>query len=152
MEPDSAAYTLTAAQFARQVNQRGGNALIRRAQVARVLASFEEAKKHLAKDVIEELHKYLITGQWIQDHTNAGSHTAYKRFVGLGGYRKTRYYPHFFVIQAIYAQNGRHTGSAVERLYEELSGHWGKVIPSDKPFYLRLADTDLERWLIIGDY
>ncbi|RKL23195.1 hypothetical protein BFJ68_g1399 [Fusarium oxysporum] len=127
MEPIGAAYTLTAAQFAGQVNQRGGNVAVRRAQVDCVLASFEEAKKYMSKDGIEEVHKYLRTGEWVRDQTNAGSHPAYKRFVGSGGYKKTLYYPQFFVIQAIYTLN-------------------------DKPFYPRLADPDQERLLIMGDY
>ncbi|ENH74539.1 hypothetical protein FOC1_g10009958 [Fusarium oxysporum f. sp. cubense race 1] len=124
MEPIGAAYTLTAAQFAGQVNQRGGNVAVRRAQVNYVLASFEEVKKYMAKDGIEEVHKYLRTGEWVQDQTNAGSHPAYRRQIG----------------------------DAVERMYEELSGHWGKFIPSDKPFYPRLADPDKERRFIMGDY
>ncbi|EWZ38538.1 hypothetical protein FOZG_10117 [Fusarium oxysporum Fo47] len=124
MEPIGAAYTLTAAQFAGQVNQRGGNVAVRRAQVDCVLASFEEAKKYMSKDGIEEAHKYLRTGEWVRDQTNAGSHPAYKRQIG----------------------------DAVERMYEELSGQWGKSIPSDKPFYPRLADPDQERLLIMGDY
>ncbi|KAM5372824.1 hypothetical protein ACJA88_008961 [Fusarium oxysporum] len=152
MEPIGAAYTLTAAQFAGQVNQRGGNVAVRRAQVDCVLVSFEEAKKYMSKDGIEEVHKYLRTGEWVRDQTNAGSHPAYKRFVGSGGYKKTLHYPKFFVIQAIYTLNGRQIGDAVERMYEELSGHWGKFIPSDKPFYPRLADPDQERLLIMGDY
>ncbi|KAM0078983.1 hypothetical protein ACKRZS_008852 [Fusarium odoratissimum] len=152
MEPIGAAYTLTVAQQTGQVNQRGGSVAVRRAQVVRVLASFEEAKKYMSKDGIEEVHKYLRTGQWVRDHTNAGSHPAYKRFVGSGGYKRTLYYPQFFVIQAIYTLNGRQIGNAVERMYEELSGHWGKFIPSDKPFYPRLADPDKECRFIMGDY
>ncbi|KAG7413704.1 hypothetical protein Forpe1208_v007116 [Fusarium oxysporum f. sp. rapae] len=88
MEPNGAAYILTAAQFAGEVNQRGGNVAVRQAQVERVLSSFEESKKHMSMDGIEETHKYLRTGQWVQDYTSAGSHQAYKRFVGTGGYRK----------------------------------------------------------------
>ncbi|KAH7216493.1 hypothetical protein BKA60DRAFT_542113 [Fusarium oxysporum] len=123
MEPIGAAYTLTAAQFAGQVNQRGSNVAVRRAQVDYVLASFEEGKKYMSKDGIEEVHKYLRTGEWVQDQTNAGSHPAYRRSVmPLSGCTKSC----------------RDTG--------------GKFIPSDKPFYPRLADPDQERLLIMGDY
>ncbi|KAI7772083.1 hypothetical protein LZL87_009246 [Fusarium oxysporum] len=85
MGPNGAAYILTAAQFAGEINQRGGNVA-------------------------------------------------------------------FFAIQAIYVLNGGPIGNAVERMYEELSGHWGKFIPSDKPFYPRLADSDKARRFIMGDY
>ncbi|KAF5561156.1 hypothetical protein FPHYL_6344 [Fusarium phyllophilum] len=137
MEPTGASYILTAAQFEREVTQHGGDIAWRRAQVDRVLASFEEAKSHMLRD----------------GHcTNVGQHPVYKRFVGTDGHGlKSLYYPHFFVIQAVFVLNGRETGTAIERMYQELSGHWGTAITPDEPFYPRLADSERERRLILGN-
>ncbi|KAF5978950.1 hypothetical protein FBULB1_5978 [Fusarium bulbicola] len=150
MEPTGATYVLTAAQFAWQVNQPGGDPVQRQAQVERVIASFEQAKKHMRRDMVGELHRCLESGKWIQSSQNASGHTAYKRFVGKSGYTHTPQYAHFFVIQAIYVQDGGPIHDAIVNMYQAISGHWGMTITPDKPFYPRLADSERERRLILG--
>ncbi|RBQ70942.1 hypothetical protein FVER14953_09270 [Fusarium verticillioides] len=152
MEPTGATYVLTAAQFEQQITQHGGDIAWRRAQVDRVLASFEEAKGIMSIDGVRELHKYLESGKWIQHCTNVGQHPVYKRFAGTDGNGlKSLFYPHFFVIQAVFVMNGRETGSTIERMYQELSRHWLMDITPDVTFYPRLADPERERQLILGN-
>nr|RBQ85174.1 hypothetical protein FVER53263_09270 [Fusarium verticillioides] len=103
MEPTGATYVLTAAQFEQQITQHGGDIAWRRAQVDRVLASFEEAKVIMSID------------------------------------------------GAVFVMNGRETGSAIERMYQELSRHWLMDITPDVTFYPRLADPERERQLILGN-
>ncbi|KAF5634604.1 hypothetical protein F52700_5797 [Fusarium sp. NRRL 52700] len=152
MELSGATYVLTAAQFEREVTRPGGDVAWRRTQVRRVLDSFEESKKEMSNQGVEEVYKYLTNSQWIQDSRKLSEHSAYRRFVGTGRHSKSLYYGHFFVLQAIFVTNGGKIGDAVERMYDELSGHWGKLIPHDKPFYPRLADSEKERRLIMGNY
>jgi hypothetical protein len=152
MEPTGATYVLTAAQFERQITQHGGDIAWRRTQVDRVLTSFEEAKGYMSRDGVGELHKYLESGKWIQHCTNVGQHPVYKRFAGTDGNGlKSLYYPHFFVIQAVFVLNGKETGNAIERMYRELSRHWLMDISPDEPFYPRLADPERECQLILGN-
>ncbi|KAF5614222.1 uncharacterized protein FSUBG_102 [Fusarium subglutinans] len=150
MEPTGATYVLTAAQFAGQVNQPGGDPVQRQAQVERGLASFEQAKKQMREDMVGELHRYLESGKWIQSSQNASGHTAYKRFMGKSGYTHSLHYGHFFVIQAIYVQGGGHIHDAIFNMYQAISGYWDMTITPDKPFYPRLADSQRERRLILG--
>ncbi|KAF5693067.1 hypothetical protein FDENT_2327 [Fusarium denticulatum] len=116
MGPAGASYILTAAQFERDITQHGGDIAWRRAQVDRVLASFEESKGYMSRDGIGEVRKYLTGAKWVQHCTNVGQHPAYKRFVGTDGHGvKSLYYFHFFIIQAVFVQNGRETDSDKER-------------------------------------
>ncbi|KAG9502310.1 hypothetical protein J7337_005137 [Fusarium musae] len=125
--------------FEQQITQHGGDIAWRRAKVDRVLASFEEAKVIMSID-------------GIQHCTNVGQHPVYKRFAGTDGNGlKSLFYPHFFVIQAVFVMNGRETGSAIERMYQELSRHWLMDITPDVTFYPRLADPERERQLILGN-
>ncbi|KAF4436335.1 hypothetical protein FACUT_6499 [Fusarium acutatum] len=150
MEP-IASYILIAAQFAGQVNQPRGDAVQRQAQVERVLLSFEQAKKHMSQEGIREVYQYLKSGQWIQNCRLASSHTTYRRFMGKSSFKSTLYYPHFFVVQAIYVLGGGPIHDAIRGMYQELSEHWGMAITPDKPFYPRLADSEKKRRLILGN-
>ncbi|KAF5577763.1 hypothetical protein FPCIR_11921 [Fusarium pseudocircinatum] len=151
MEPTGATYVLTAAQFAGQVNQPGGDPVQRQAQVNRVLLSYDRAMKEMCEEGIQELHRYLESGKWVQSSQNASGHTAYRKFMGKSGYAPTLYYPHFFVIQAIYIEGGGPVHDAIFNMYQTNSGHWGMTITPDKPFYPRLADSQRERRLILGN-
>ncbi|KAF5681891.1 hypothetical protein FCIRC_5320 [Fusarium circinatum] len=151
MEPTGATYVLTAAQFAGQVNQPGGDPVQRQAQIERVLASFEQAKKQMREDMVGELHRYLDSGKWIQSSQNASGHTAYKRFMGKSGYTHSLHYGHLLVIQAMYVQGGMPIHDAIFNMYQAISGYWDMAITPDKPFYPRLADSQRERRLILGN-
>ncbi|PNP61143.1 hypothetical protein FNYG_14231 [Fusarium nygamai] len=151
MEPTGASVNLTAAQFDREVTQNGGDVAWRQAQVKRVLASLDEAEREMSKAGVEEVKKYLKTGKWISHCHLASSHTAYRRFMGKSDFESTLYYPHFFVIQAIYVLGGGPIHDAIRGMYREMSGHWGMFITPDKPFYPRLGDSEKERRLIFGN-
>lgn len=152
MEPTGAAYVLTAAQFERDVTQHGGDVAWRRCQVNRFIASFEEAKGLMSRDGAGEIHKYLLKDRkWFQSSHLASAHIDYRRFMGKSHYNSTLYYPHFFVIQAIYVLGGEPIHDAIRGMYKEVSRHWGMDITPDKPFYPRLADSEKERRLIMGN-
>ncbi|CVL01997.1 uncharacterized protein FMAN_08120 [Fusarium mangiferae] len=152
MESTGAPYTLTAAQFAGQVNLPNRDTAQRQAQVERVLLSFEQAKKQMSEEGIREVYEYLKPGKWIQSARSATDHTAYRRFLGKAGLRSTLYYPQFFVIQAIYVDFGGHNPEAIYWLYRDLSEYWGMTITTDRPFYPRLEDSEKERRLIRACY
>ncbi|KAG9502308.1 hypothetical protein J7337_005135 [Fusarium musae] len=121
----------------------------RSSQVDSVLSSFEEAKKVMSAQAIQEIHKYLISGRWIHDAPSASRHPAYKHIKGQssGPNRGVPrlYYPYFFVLHAIFPPS-----ESLRIVCEEVGRHWGLQVDLYKPFYPRLQDTEREMELIMG--
>ncbi|CCT69045.1 uncharacterized protein FFB20_10719 [Fusarium fujikuroi] len=126
-----------------------------RDQTMRVRGYYQEAKAKLSRQATAELHAYLKTGEWIDKAKLASSHPAYARFMGTGKFKTpSRYYPHFFVIQAIFDPDPKGKGilKAVGRLYDEVSKHWGMQATPGVPFFPYLPDSERELRLLLGNH
>ncbi|KAF5561158.1 hypothetical protein FPHYL_6346 [Fusarium phyllophilum] len=125
-----------------------------RDQIARVRSAFHDAKAVMSRQAIAEIHEYLVQGEWIHDAKLASCHPAYARFMGKGKYEKSLYYPHFFVIQAVFVPDpkGRGILESVGNLYAEVSKHWGIQATPGVPFFPRLDDPVRELRLLLGNH
>ncbi|KAF4969227.1 hypothetical protein FSARC_3480 [Fusarium sarcochroum] len=120
----------------------------RREQVKKVLSSFEKAKSVMSLQAIQEIHKYLSTGRWINDAFHACRHPAYMHLRGQRPHdfeKQQFYYPYFLVVQAIYPRS-----DGVEKIAIGLSQHWGIPFDWTEPWYPRLDDPAREHALIMG--
>lgn len=140
-------YNLTRDYFSYEISK--GDLDWRSSQVDSVLSSFEEAKKVMSAQAIHEIHKYLKAGRWINDAPSASRHPAYKHIKGQssGPKRGVRllYYPHFFVLHAIFPPS-----ESLRIVCEEFGRHWDLQVDVHEPFYPRLQDTEREMELIMG--
>ncbi|KAL5585453.1 hypothetical protein FOVSG1_014842 [Fusarium oxysporum f. sp. vasinfectum] len=123
-------------------------------QIARVRDAFDQTKNFMSQQAIAELCEYLGQGEWIHDAKRASNHPAYARFMGKGRFKKSLYYPQFFVIQAIFVPDpeGRGILEAVDKLYAEVSKHWGMQATPGVPFFPRLEDSERELRLLLGNH
>ncbi|KAF5235387.1 hypothetical protein FANTH_11726 [Fusarium anthophilum] len=148
-------YILGPFDFIEQVLQPGGNRPWRQTQVTRVLASYDEAMKHLYTDGLAMVHDYLKDGEWIHDGSCPSDHRVYKHFIGKKrrGYgMPTLSYTEFFVIQALWAVGIDKVLDSVKRVHTMMSEHWGESITPEKSFYPRLEDSAKERTLMLGRF
>ncbi|RKK85788.1 hypothetical protein BFJ69_g1397 [Fusarium oxysporum] len=120
----------------------------RRTQVYMVLRSFAKAKEVMSDRAINELCEYLKRGTWNSTARNASGHPCYKHFKGTSPCPSPfagPYYPYFFIIQALFP-----LGEAVKGMYRDLSDLWEMDLDPTRPFYPRLADSEREFSLIMG--
>ncbi|KAM0247715.1 hypothetical protein ACHAP5_003962 [Fusarium lateritium] len=126
----------------------------RKTQVARVLSSFEAAKRVMSRQAIHQVYTFLVAGRWTSASSKTKDHVVYRALR-----RRDRYaiparfhYPRFFVVQAIYALTGEPIPECFKSLCREMSQHWGIPIIPDKPFYPRLKESEKELALMRGVY
>ncbi|EXL79120.1 hypothetical protein FOPG_06877 [Fusarium oxysporum f. sp. conglutinans race 2 54008] len=120
----------------------------RRTQVYMVLRSFAKAKEVMSDRAINELCEYLKRGTWNSTARNASRHPCYKHFKGTSPCPSPfsgPYYPYFFIIQALFP-----LGEALKGMYRDLSDLWEMDLDPTRPFYPRLADSEREFSLIMG--
>lgn len=120
----------------------------RRTQVYMVLRSFAKAKEVMSDRAINELCEYLKRSTWNSTARNASRHPCYKHFKGTSPCPSPfagPYYPYFFIIQALFP-----LGEAVKGMYRDLSDLWEMDLDPTRPFYPRLADSEREFSLIMG--
>ncbi|KAJ0154041.1 Major facilitator-type transporter ecdD [Fusarium oxysporum f. sp. albedinis] len=120
----------------------------RRTQVYMVPRSFAKAKEVMSDRAINELCEYLKRGTWNSTARNASGHPCYKHFKGTSPCPSPfagPYYPYFFIIQALFP-----LGEAVKGMYRDLSDLWEMDLDPTRPFYPRLADSEREFSLIMG--
>ncbi|RKL06572.1 hypothetical protein BFJ71_g2514 [Fusarium oxysporum] len=120
----------------------------RRTQVYMALRSFAKAKEVMSDRAINELCEYLKRGTWNSTARNASGHPCYKHFKGTSPCPSPfagPYYPYFFIIQALFP-----LGEAVKGMYRDLSDLWEMDLDPTRPFYPRLADSEREFSLIMG--
>ncbi|KAG8676762.1 hypothetical protein FPOAC2_02873 [Fusarium poae] len=114
----------------------------------KILPSYEKANTFMSRQSVHELYLYLKTSRWVSTADRPSNHQAYRYFRGNSSHRPNkpqRYYPYFFVIQAMYPDS-----EAARKMYLEMEQHWGVRLDPKQPFYPHLVDAEQERKLIMG--
>ncbi|KAH6969165.1 hypothetical protein DER45DRAFT_532806 [Fusarium avenaceum] len=145
-------HTLTPYYFEKEINM--GDTHWRRTQVARVLESFEAAKRVMSRQGIHQVCRFLEAGRWISERSKISDNIAYRALKQQGGYEghPSFYYPRFFVVQAIYGSSNTPIPGCFIKYCLDMSHHWGIQINPSEPFYPRLEDSEKELALMKGVY
>ncbi|KAM0313852.1 hypothetical protein ACHAPQ_011946 [Fusarium lateritium] len=145
-------HSLSLGQFTIEISS--GETHWRKIQVARVLSSFEAAKRVMSRQAIHQVYTFLIAGRWTSASSKTSEHVVYRALRRRDRYAtpKRFHYPRFFVVQAIHGLTGEPIAECFQSLCREMSQHWGIPINPTKPFYPRLKDSEKELALMRGVY
>ncbi|RGP62323.1 hypothetical protein FSPOR_9368 [Fusarium sporotrichioides] len=143
-------HTLTVESFSNHWEVCGFADELVLSHVEKILPSYEKAKACMSRQGVHTLYRHLKTYRWISATDIPKNHSAYRCFHGYPRSHDNRplfYYPHFFVIQALFPESG-----AMKPMYRALEDHWGVRLDYTRPFYPRLDDDNAEeeRKLIRG--